>query len=155
MATLVNYKCKSFFKLIPDYANASQLPYPFSVQPMHVIIGFTLEQIMWTSLGLFVPFWVTTVHTVTDWFLYRHKNRFSLVWTYPQTVATFAYVMNETPLSCGSALLGTWKRPKKRREETALLGTWQPIVQFLTTLPPWFHLEPANWQMLRQPTSGK
>ena len=26
MATLVNYKCKSFIKLIPDYANASQLP---------------------------------------------------------------------------------------------------------------------------------
>ena len=90
-----------------------------------------------------MPFWVTTVHTVADWFLYRYKNRFSLVRTYPQTVAAFAYVINETPLFCGSIIdRTTWHRAANC-----------PI--FLTFLPPWFHLEPANWQMLRQPTSGK
>ena len=67
MATLVNYQCKSVIKLIP--VTRRLLSYPFSVEPMHIIIGFTSQQIMWTCLGLFVPFLVTTVHTVTDWFL--------------------------------------------------------------------------------------
>ena len=114
MATLVNYKCKSVIKLIPDYAKASQLPI-LRTTDAHNYIGFTSEQIMWTSLGLFEPFWVTTVHTVTDWFLYPHKNRFGIVWTYPQTVAAFAYVINVTPLFCGSIRdRSTWHRAANR-----------------------------------------
>ena len=42
MATLVNYKCKSFIKLIPDYANASQLPI-LSTTDAHNHIGFILQ----------------------------------------------------------------------------------------------------------------
>jgi len=81
---------------------------------------------MRTSLGLFVPFWVTTVHTVTDWFLYRHKNRFGLVWTYPQTVAAFAYVMNETLFFCGSIRdRTTWHKAANR-----------PIFNFPTSMVP-------------------
>ena len=45
MAKLVNYKFKSFIKLIPDYANASQLPI-LSTTDAHNYIGFTSEQIM-------------------------------------------------------------------------------------------------------------
>ena len=45
MAKLVNYKFKSFIKLIPDYANASQLPI-LSITDAHNYIGFTSEQIM-------------------------------------------------------------------------------------------------------------
>ena len=45
MATLVNYKCKSFIKLVPDYVNASQLPI-LSTTDAHNHIGFTSEQIM-------------------------------------------------------------------------------------------------------------
>ena len=45
MATLVNYKCKSVIKLIPDYAKASQLPILSTTDAHNYRIYFTTNHV--------------------------------------------------------------------------------------------------------------